>query len=195
MSHRTASLPELTGLRRILRELRYHEASRQLLGLALVALFTMLSAPIAPAVYAGAPLAVAGIALRLWASGHIIKNERLATDGPYGLVRHPLYAGNILVLVGFALASSLWWALPLAIAMMLFYYPTAVEYEDRKLSRIFGYEWFEWRRETNALLPRRLSLPDGAGRWSFRESLRRNGEPVIALFILGLLLLIVARLA
>ena len=37
MSHRTQALPELTGLPRVVRELRYHESSRQILGIVLVA--------------------------------------------------------------------------------------------------------------------------------------------------------------
>ena len=79
--------------------------------------------------------------MRLYASGFIVKNQELATDGAYRFVRHPLYTGNILLVVGFALAGSRWWGIPLALFFFWFYYPTAIEYEDRKLHRLFGAAW------------------------------------------------------
>ena len=84
--------------------------------------------------------------MRLYASGFIVKNQELATDGAYRFVRHPLYTGNILLVVGFALAGSRWWGMPVALFFFWFYYPTAIEYEDRKLHRIFGAAWEHGRR-------------------------------------------------
>jgi len=185
MSHRTKSLPEVSGLRHIVREIRYHEASRQLLGILLVVVFSIFAKPLLPLFYAGVPLVVAGVAVRLWASGHIKKNKILATDGPYGFVRHPLYVGNILILAGFVLCSGLWWAAAAAGAFFLLYYPTAIEYEDRKLESIFGEQWRKWRAETKALIPRLNPGPaEEKGHWSFLYSMRGNGEPIIALFLL-----------
>ena len=69
-------------------------------------------------------------------------------------MRHPLYTGNILLVVGFALAGSRWWGIPLALFFFWFYYPTAIEYEDRKLHRIFGAAWEQWSARTPALMPR-----------------------------------------
>ena len=45
---------------------------------------------------------VAGTAIRTWGTGHLVKNERFTVTGPYAYLRHPLYAGTILVAVGFA---------------------------------------------------------------------------------------------
>ena len=108
--------------------------------------------------------------MRLYASGFIVKNQELATDGAYRFVRHPLYTGNILLVVGFALAGSRWWGLPLALFFFWFYYPTAIEYEDRKLHRIFGAAWEQWSRAhagADAALRQRAaarSPATGAGR-------------------------------
>src|SRR5678815_386887 len=54
----------------------------------------------------GGLLAVAGEALRVWASGHIEKTERLATGGPYAHTRNPLYLGSALLGLGVAAASA-----------------------------------------------------------------------------------------
>jgi protein-S-isoprenylcysteine O-methyltransferase Ste14 len=183
MSHRTADLPPLTGLRRIVRELRYHEASRQSLALVLVLIYAVTADPQPLLVLVGVPIALAGVLVRLYASGFIVKNQELATDGPYRFVRHPLYSGNLLLVAGAALAGSRGWGLPLAAVFFWFYYPPAIEYEDRKLHRIFGAAWEQWAAETPALLPRLgARRAQGASRWSFGISLRRNGELVFVVF-------------
>jgi len=123
--------------------------------------------------------------VRLWSSGHIKKNKALATDGPYTFVRHPLYVGNITLGFGFALASSLWWSFPLLILILLVFYPQAIHREDENLHRMFEKDWEQWRKETPALIPRISRYREAqGGRWSFMQSLRQNGEPIIALFLL-----------
>jgi len=187
MSHRTADLPPLSGIAHVVRELRYHEVARQVLAVVLIVLYAATAAPIPALAAVGLPIAVAGALVRLYASGFIVKNQALATDGPYRFVRHPLYTGNILLVVGFALAGSRWWGLPLALFFFWFYYPTAIEYEDRKLHRIFGTAWEQWSARTPALVPRFGSVPPaGAGdrRWSFAVSNQRNGELVLVAFSL-----------
>jgi protein-S-isoprenylcysteine O-methyltransferase Ste14 len=186
MSHRTADLPPLTGLAHVIRELRYHEAARQALAVVLVLLYTVTAAPIPKLVVLGLAIAVVGALVRLYASGFIVKNQELATDGAYRFVRHPLYTGNILLVIGFAFAGSRWWGIPLALFFFWFYYPTAIEYEDRKLQRIFGAAWDQWASRTPALVPRPGSPPPAMGgdrRWSLAVS-NSHGELVFVAFAL-----------
>ena len=185
MSHRTRDLPALSGVGHWLRELRYHEFSRQTLGLLLVVFFGLVGQPSAAAFYVGTIIIALGIIVRLYASGFIVKNKELATHGPYALVRHPLYTGNILILFGFCFAAGLWWVWLVSIAFFWFYYPTAIEYEDRKLHAIFGDAWLTWRNSTPALMPSFKKWRGvTAGHWSFMKSLRQNLEPLIAAFLL-----------
>jgi hypothetical protein len=188
MSHRTEGLPPLTGPARWLRELRYHEASRQSFAIILVAVFCATASPVPLLVAIGLPIGLAGELFRLYASGFIVKNQALATDGPYRFVRHPLYTGNILLVVGFALAASRWWNLAVALFFFWFYYPPAIEYEDRKLQRIFGAAWEQWSARTPALLPRVIGAPPAGASdraWSLGVSTLRNGELVFVLFAIG----------
>ena len=62
MSHRTEDLPPLTGPAHFIRELRYHEASRQSFALILVLLFCLTAPPQPPPllVLIGLPIALAG---------------------------------------------------------------------------------------------------------------------------------------
>lgn len=186
MSHRTADLPPLTGLAHVVRELRYHEAARQAFAVVLILLYTVTAAPIPVLVAIGLGVALVGTFVRLYASGFIVKNQELATDGAYRFVRHPLYTGNILLVIGFALAGSRWWGIPLALFFFWFYYPPAIEYEDRKLQRIFGAAWEQWSSRTPALLPRfGRAAPAAAGdrRWSLAVS-NTHGELVLVAFSL-----------
>lgn len=179
-------MSKTTGLQKILHDIRYRrDRFRQFLGIAFIILVSAAGEPEKIWFAPGVALILLGISGRLWASGHIKKNKVLATDGPYSFVRHPLYVGNIALGFGFALASGLWWSLPLLIGFLIGFYPPAIRHEDEKLHRLFKEEWEQWRRETRALIPRFISLrKDQYGNWSFWQSLRQNGEPLIALFLL-----------
>lgn len=195
MSHRTRGLPPLGGALAAIRELRYHEISRQLLAVVLILLYALTAQPDALLAYLGIGLALIGMLVRLYASGYVTKNMELATDGPYALMRHPLYTGNILLVAGLALAGSLWWGVPLALLFFWFYYPPAIEYEDRKLRGIFGEKWENWSARTPALVPDLKNIRHAfTGHWSFDKSTRQNGEIFIALFVLVCIVFVAWRI-
>ena len=184
MSHRTRDLPNLSGVAGWLRELRYHEFWRQALGLVVVVVCALAGQPSARTFYIAAVIIALGILVRMYASGFIVKNKELATNGPYALVRHPLYTGNILILLGFTLATEVWWTWLMSAGFLWFYYPTAIEYEDRKLHGIFGEQWVAWRKRMPALIPALGNWRElKSGHWSFAKSLRENLEPVIVAFL------------
>lgn len=192
---RTDSMPEAHGLNKLIRPLRYHEASRQWFAVLFVPLVSYFGQPTREMLIAGGVVALIGTLIRLWASGHVKKNKVLATDGPYAYVRHPLYVGNILILLGFSMASNLWWAYALMVFLILFYYPPAISYEDAKLNRLFGEEWQNWSRNIHALIP---TFTNKAGstssEWSFKQSLFQNLEPVIVLYLIGFMYMLFSKL-
>lgn len=178
---------------RKIRHLR--DSLRQSLGILMVVVLTVLSRPMSQWYWLGATLAVLGILVRLWASGYVKKNEELATRGPYAWVRHPLYVGNLLLAVGFALAAHLWWGYIMVAVFLLFFYPYAIREEDAKLKRLFGPVWTEWRKSTRALIPSLRPYRKGSlGHWSLAYSLKLNGEPWIALFLTACLFFISRRI-
>ena len=190
---RTDSLPEATGIHKLIRNLRHHEASRQWFAVLFVLLVSLMGEPHQLPILIGGGIAAVGTLIRLWASGHVMKNKELATDGPYAFVRHPLYVGNILLLVGFSIASSLWWSYALMIALLFFYYPPTIAYEDNKLKDFFGESWIEWSKTTHALIPtwpKRTTASEQSSSWSFKKSLVQNGEPIIVIYLIGCLYLL-----
>ena len=93
-------------------------------------------------------------ALRLWASGHIEKTERLATGGPYAYTRNPLYLGSLLVGMGVAVAS---WRIEAAVVAGLYFiafYPAVIYEESTFLRGKFGAAYDNWAQFVPIFLPR-----------------------------------------
>lgn len=189
-------LSERVGLKRFVHDLQHNRhRSRQFVGIAFLIVLTIVGQPLPDLYYWGVGFAVLGIAIRLWASGHVKKDKVLATTGPYAFVRHPLYVGNHLITLGFCLASGLWWSFLVWIALGFFYYPQTIAHEDRLLARLFPGQWEPWAQRTRALIPRLTPYPSNqTSEWSFQQSLRKNGEPIIAALLLLCLYILFRRL-
>ena len=87
--------------------IRLKNLSRRFLPFYLAGLaILILHRPDPAAMFVGAIPVVAGAGLRSWGAGHLIKNDRLTISGPYAYLRHPLYAGTLLLTVGFVLVAG-----------------------------------------------------------------------------------------
>ena len=201
MSNRTNDLPKLSGIKHLVREMRYHEFSRQSIGIILVSVFCFETSSYSIIPYASnfaISIILLGLATRMYASGFILKNKELSTTGPYAFVRHPLYTGNIMILIGLCLINGFFWSFVTAFIFLWFYYPTAIEYEDRKLKSLFPDTWEEWASMTPALMPKmdlngkifsKLDLRS----WSLKKSLIANYEPVIVVYVLVWVFIVLQR--
>jgi hypothetical protein len=196
-SNRSERMGGREGLAGIIDSLRYHEASRQGLGLILLLVCAWFTMPAGEGrIVAGFVIAALGQAWRISAAGVIHKNRRLATTGAYSLVRHPLYFGNFLILAGFTLACANWIVVAVVVLFLLFYYPAAIRYEDRKLQDLFGEEWQAWGTQTPAMVPTSVRWrANQESEWNGRQSLIRNGELVYTLFEVGAAVLLWYRAA
>src|SRR5258708_16366107 len=67
------------------------------LGFACGALFFLLAQSRPATLIVGGLIALPGLALRAWATGHLRKNDALAMTGPYAYTRNPLYLGSFLM--------------------------------------------------------------------------------------------------
>jgi protein-S-isoprenylcysteine O-methyltransferase Ste14 len=101
----------------------------------------------------GGAVAAAGVFLRAMASGHVKKNEQLATSGPYAYCRNPLYLGSIIIAVGFAIAArDLWVALGIVALFSVIYIPV-IRSEEIFLRQQFA-EYESYARRVPRLLPK-----------------------------------------
>ena len=104
----------------------------------------------------GAVLVVPGLLLRALASGHVRKNEALATFGPYAYTRNPLYLGSLLMGIGFAVAARSWWVGVALVLMFFAIYLPVIRDEEAFLREKFP-EFEEYARRVPRMLPRIMS--------------------------------------
>ncbi len=89
-----------------------------------------------------------------WAlAARLVEDHTLIQDGPYRLVRNPIYAGMFGMLVATGLAVTQW--IPLLLAIVLFIAGTYIRIrsEERLLREAFGPEFEKYAREVPALIP------------------------------------------
>jgi len=127
--------------------------SRLPLGFALGVAYLALARPSRPMLIVGGAIALLGVVLRAWASGHINKNAQLATSGPYAHTRNPLYLGSFLIAAGFGLAAH--WLLLVAVAVFfaLVYYPT-MQREVANIAGRFPEAYERYARNVPLFIPR-----------------------------------------
>lgn len=169
----------------------YEQIARRLrlpLGFILAGLYIAFGPRPTPVTLAvGAAVAFAGLLVRAWAAGHIVKNDRLATTGPYAHTRNPLYFGSFLIAAGFAIAAH-WSLLLLVVAFFALVYGPTIERERGKVSALFPDAYARWEENVPAFVPRPTAWRDpmGADADHFSAALyMRHGEWKAALgFIL-----------
>lgn len=123
------------------------------LGFVFAVLYFWLARPTWRFIALGSILIVPGLLIRALASGHVRKNEALATSGPYAYTRNPLYLGSLLMGVGFAVAARSWWV-GLALVVMLFaIYLPVIRDEESFLRQKFP-EFAEYARRVPRMVPR-----------------------------------------
>jgi protein-S-isoprenylcysteine O-methyltransferase Ste14 len=112
---------------------------------------------------AGIAITVAGFALAFWARMHLGRNwssavmakvgHELIRSGPYRWVRHPIYSGLLLALLGTALVRGQVRGL---CSLFLVYLGFKIKslLEERMMTSTFGAEYTSYASATGAILPR-----------------------------------------
>lgn len=112
--------------------------------------------------WSGAVLTAFGLLFSLWGRHHLGQNwsvavtvkegHELITSGPYALVRHPLYAGLVVALLGCVVAVGEWRGL-LAMALAISVFWTKLRLEERWMREQFGESYEAYSRRVAALVP------------------------------------------
>lgn len=110
----------------------------------------------------GLLLFVSGLGLFGWAVVHLGQacwgmvepvTEQVLVVGPYRFVRHPMYLGAIISLLGFAVAFRSLWGVA---ATLVVFVPASIwraRLEERAMARCFGSRWEDYARRTCFLMP------------------------------------------
>jgi protein-S-isoprenylcysteine O-methyltransferase Ste14 len=123
------------------------------LGFLFAVLYFWLARPTWRSIALGAIVIVPGLLTRALASGHVRKNEALATSGPYAYTRNPLYLGSLLIGVGFAVAARSWWVGAVLVVMFFAIYLPVIRDEENFLRGKFP-EFDEYARRVPRMLPK-----------------------------------------
>ena len=113
-------------------------------------------------VAAGVLVTLAGELLRMWGVHHIgaISRTRadrlgpLVSSGPFGIVRNPLYLGNIAIWIGFALTARLVWLAPVILILLGLEYHAIVRWEEQLLESRRGEEYRDYTSRVPRWFPR-----------------------------------------
>ena len=141
-------------------------------GFVLLLAFAWLAQPSVLSLAIGLPISFLGLMLRAWAAGHLAKNRKLATNGPYAYIRNPLYMGTLTVAFGIVISARNIWLAALFTAVFLLVYLPAVELEEQHLRAIFP-QYVAYAAQVHRFLP--VGKFVGAGR-PFSWQLYRTNE-------------------
>ncbi|HTY45237.1 MAG TPA: isoprenylcysteine carboxylmethyltransferase family protein [Patescibacteria group bacterium] len=110
----------------------------------------------------GIGLILTGQLLRVSSRGYKSERSRqggaLIVDGPYSLVRNPMYLGIVLIGLGIVLALFNWWVALVFAVFFVAVYVRLIIAEEKKLLDCFGEEYLRYQKKTPRLFPRHVAL-------------------------------------
>lgn len=131
------------------------------LGFLFAVVYFWLARPNWGSIALGAIVVIPGLLIRALASGHVRKNEALATSGPYAYTRNPLYLGSLVMGAGFAIAARSWWVGVALVAMFVAIYVPVIRDEEGFLRKTFP-DFEEYSRRVPRMMPRLIRLPNAS---------------------------------
>jgi protein-S-isoprenylcysteine O-methyltransferase Ste14 len=129
------------------------------LGFIFAVVYFWLARPTWRSIVLGVIVIIPGLFIRALASGHVRKNEALATSGPYAYTRNPLYLGSLVMGAGFAVAARSWWVGVALVAMFVVIYVPVIRDEEKFLRNTFP-DFEEYSRRVPRMLPRLMRVPN-----------------------------------
>jgi protein-S-isoprenylcysteine O-methyltransferase Ste14 len=113
--------------------------------------------------YPGLVVWIAGLAITSWGvlvlggfvSGfaRVVSGHHVIQEGPYRLIRHPIYAGEILGWIGLGLALQSWVALLLILVASAIHYSNLIRVEERFLAVELGDTYVQYTKRTKRIVP------------------------------------------
>jgi len=118
-------------------------------------------------------LIVIGLLIRAWAAGMLRKQKELATAGPYAWVRHPLYFGSFLMMIGFGMIIHDPLTLWVIAGPLVWLYWQTIRSEERRVAKYFAADWAVYSAKVPRFIPYRLVRPT-LGDWSLAQWLHNE---------------------
>ncbi len=146
------------------------------IGYPVALIFLVVARPIPASLASGFVVAALGLLLRAAAAGRLRKFEELATTGPFGWTRNPLYLGSAILATGFVIAGASWIGALFVTAYLVFFYPAVTTAEEEELRQRYGAAYDSYAKKVPLFWPRRLSGLKFFGSGFSWAQYRRNRE-------------------
>jgi protein-S-isoprenylcysteine O-methyltransferase Ste14 len=118
--------------------------------------------------------------------------QRLVTYGVFAWSRNPLYNGNFLIWLGFAVISGVYWFIPIVVLLFAFEYSLIVRYEEGVLESTFGDEYLRYKIQTPRWIPRRPKVSI-AGEYDWPQAWRSETSTFLQYAVLLLAFVLKSR--
>ena len=109
----------------------------------------------------------------------LLKSHALNTDGPYAVVRHPLYLGNLFITVGLLAIAHEPWAWTLGFGYFLLSHLFIIRAEEALLRRTFTTQYDEWAARVPGWVPKLSALGALKGSFNWRQAIQREVNPLV----------------
>lgn len=154
-------------------------------------LLVIFAKPKLPGIWMGMVLIFLGEGIRIWAAGHLQKNEVLTVTGPYAYVKNPLYIGSIFITTGFCIMADNIYLLAAAFFMFCFHYiPYKKKVEGDRLKNRFGNQYEDYDEKVPEYLPRTKRYSDQKGSWQVKHFIENSEEGILVIVLAGIFLVL-----
>jgi len=121
-------------------------------------LIIFFSHPTKVSLFSGAIFSILGLLLRAWAAATIVKVKVLSTEGPYSIVRNPLYLGSFLAGLGVMMACGSLFLLVVFSVGFLFIHFHKMKEEEEELYKEHKEKFLEYKEKVPAFVPNFLNF-------------------------------------
>lgn len=118
-------------------------------------------------IISGLVLILIGQLWRIWSAGIIglyrgenVKALKLAHEGPYALMRNPLYFGNFMIGFGWAVIAGIYAVILFVISFVILYVIVIIPHEEEFLHNKFGSDYDSYCKNVNRFWPVKVYIRD-----------------------------------
>lgn len=160
-----------------------------LMGLILA---VVLARPNFQSLLAGLGFCILGLLLRAWACGHLRKDVKLTTSGPYRYTRNPLYLANLIIGISVVAAARSWWVFAFFCLYFLLFYPVIIKREKEKMEKFFPGKYEEYSQKVPLFFPALKPNPPASEKtfdWALFKKNKERRAGIAALFFWAIIML------
>ncbi len=142
----------------------------------------------------GAPIALVGELIQVWATSHLHKDKHLTISGPYSHLRNPMYTGRFVLGLGFFVMTLNPYLIAGYVVLFAAYAHMRVRREEDRLKEIFGEPYLHYCGEVRRWLPRIRPYSRSESRRASWTQVCVNHEQIVLIGVIVVLVAVYLRI-